>query len=228
MTLGSTKVGRAERGFLHQDGAENEADRHARETEEQHGVGDALQGVERGQPVERDPPGIVAGLRLGFEAAFLDQVEERGQQAESQGGVGSQKCRDVGDQPACSDAFRWEAVALNAERGDEDQEESDGEGKDAEGDGVVKPPGQKEQAGDGKSKQRFGFAGSDGHPAMGLDEHFDDRNEVEEEGHAAQMYAPPCAHARRSRARRGKLRSLPRSKERSRLGAREDACRTQI
>ena len=98
--MGSTKVGCAERGFLHQDGAEDEADRHARETEEQHGVGDALQGVERGKPVERDPPGIVAGLRFGLQPAFLHQVKERGQKAESERGIGSQKGRDMGDQPA--------------------------------------------------------------------------------------------------------------------------------
>ena len=42
-------------------------------------------------------------------------------------------------------------VALKAERGNKDQKERDGQGKDAEGDGVVEPPGQEEQSGDGKS-----------------------------------------------------------------------------
>ncbi len=131
-------------------------------------------------------------LHLGLEAALLHQVEERGQKAEAQGGVGGQQGGDVGDEPACPDALRWEGVALQAERGNEDQEKCDREGEDAEGDGVVEPPGQEEQAGDGKPKQRFNFAGADGHPAMGLNEHFYDRNEMEEEGHAAQVHAPPA------------------------------------
>ncbi len=82
--LGIEEIGRAEGCFLHQDRADDQAHGHAGKAEEQHGVGDALQGVERGQPVERRPPGVFAGLHFAFEAALLHQIKDRGQQAESQ------------------------------------------------------------------------------------------------------------------------------------------------
>ena len=58
----------------------------------------------------------------------------------------------MGDEPACSDALRGEAVTLKAECRDEDEKECDGEGEDSKGDGVVDPPGQEEQARNGKAQ----------------------------------------------------------------------------
>src|ERR1035438_6822790 len=40
-----------------------------------------------------------------------------------------------------------------------------------------------------KAQQRFRLPSADGHPAMGLDEHFNARDKVEEEGHASQVDA---------------------------------------
>ena len=131
------------------------------------------------------------GFVLRFQAAFLHQVEQRRQQAESQCGISSQKCRDVRDQPACPNTLARKGIALDAQRGNKDQKESDGQGEDSERDCVVKPPRQKEQPGNRKPKQRFAFASADRNPAMGLNEHFHNRDEMEEEGHAAEVHAPP-------------------------------------
>ena len=151
--LGIEEVGCAERCFLDEDGAENEADGHAGKAEEEHGVGEALEGVEGGEPVERHPPGVIAGFALGFEAVFLNEVEDGSQQTKTEGGIGSEQGRDVGDEPAGSNPLRREDVVGQSEGGHENEKEGERQGENAEGDGVVEPPCQEKQAGDGKAKE---------------------------------------------------------------------------
>ena len=95
----------------------------------------------------------------------------------------------MGDQPACADSFRREGVAIRSQGGDKDQEEGRGQGEDTKRDSVVKPPDEKEQAGDGEAEEGLDFADGDRHPVMGLDEHFDYGDKVEEPGHSAEMDA---------------------------------------
>ena len=87
-------------------------------------------------------------------------------------------------------------VVCQSQGGDKNEKEGDGQGEDAEGDGVVEPPGQEKQAGDGKSQKRFDFAGAYRDEAVSFGEHFYGRDEVKEEGHAAEMHAPtpPAVH----------------------------------
>ena len=86
--LGIEEIGCAERGFLYEDRSKDKADGHAGKAEEKHGVGEAFEGVEGRKPVKGNPPGIFAGLALGFKAVFLHEVEDRSEQAEAQSGVG--------------------------------------------------------------------------------------------------------------------------------------------
>src|SRR5260370_36537756 len=72
--LGIKKIGSAERCFLDKYGAQDEADRHAGEAEEQHDVGEALEGVQERHPIERDPPGVLAGLALRLRASLLYEI----------------------------------------------------------------------------------------------------------------------------------------------------------
>ena len=164
----------------------------------------------------------LAGLGLALDAAFLNQVKDGGKQAEAEGGIGQQQGDDVGDEPADADAFGGEGVAIRAQRGDEDEKERCRQGKDSKGDGVVKPPDEEEQAGDGEAQQRFDFADADGHPAMGLDEHFDHGDEVEEEGHSAEMDAGLAPAEEAIEHGREDGDSMPLRREWPQLVARED------
>ena len=64
-----------------------------------------------------------------------------------------------------------------------------GQSEDAERDGVVKPPDKEKEAGNEEPEKGFDLANANGHPAMGEDEHFDDRDKMEEKGEAAQVDA---------------------------------------
>ncbi len=187
--LGIEEVGSAERGFLDQDRAEDEADRHARKAEEEHRVGDAFEGVEWRQPVERSPAGGAWSFELGLQTALCNEIEDGGQKTETKPGISGKEGRDVRDQPAGANALGWKGIARRSERGDEDKKERDRQSEDSQGHGVVDPPSQEKESGYEESKKGFGFAGADGYPAVGLDEHFYGRNEVEENGHSAEVDA---------------------------------------
>ena len=62
-------------------------------------VGDAIDGVQRRQPIERRRPGVIAGLHLSLDAALLREVEDGGEQAETERDRGGQQCGNVGDEP---------------------------------------------------------------------------------------------------------------------------------
>ena len=217
--FGIEEVGSAERGFLHEDGTKDQADGHAGKSEEEHGVGDALKGIEGRKPVEGSEAGVFAGLELGFEAAFLDEVKDRCEQAESEGCVSRKQCGDVGDEPTGADSLGRKAVAADSQRGYENEEERDGQGEDAQRNGVVEPPGEEEEADNDKAQQRFGFARSDGNPAMGLDEHFYGGDEVEKVGETTEMNAPSAPASALRKARPGRWRSRLSTEQ-------EPSCRT--
>ena len=77
-------------------------------------MGDALQGVEGRQPVERRPPGVLPGLGLALDAALLHEVKHGGQQAEAERSIGQQQGGNVGHQPADAHALRGKCVAIRA------------------------------------------------------------------------------------------------------------------
>ena len=104
---------------------------------------------------------------------------------------------------------RGKRVAIGPQRGHENHEKRDRQGEETKGDGVVDPPDQKEQRSHRQAQQRLHLAHAHRHPAVGLDEHFDGRNEVEEQGQAAQVNAPlPPSAPRVYRARPGKTATL--------------------
>ena len=84
-----------------------------------------------------------------LEAAFLDEVKERGDQAEEECGVGGEQERDVEEDPAAVEDGEGGGLLARMERGDEAKEEADGQDEDAEGDGFVAPVDEKE----GRSKE---------------------------------------------------------------------------
>ena len=128
-------------------------------------------------------------LGLALDAPLLHQVKHRGQQAEHKRRIGQQQRDNVRNQPARCARPPTESVAIRPQRGNKNQEERDGQGKDSKGDGVVEPPDQEEQPGHGEAQQRLDFAHAHRHPAMRLHQHFHHRDKVEEEGHAAQVDA---------------------------------------
>ena len=196
--LGVAEVGCAESGILSEDHTYDEADGHAGKAEEQRGVRDALEVVEGWEPVECAWTG--AG-KLGFDAAgldssFLHQIQQRGEDAEAEGGVCGEQGHNVRYEPADANAGGGKDVSIYAKRGDEDDEKGDGQGEDAERNGFVQPPDEKKRSGDEQGEERFGVADADGKPAMGGGEHFHDGDEVEEEGQASKVeggFAPALA-----------------------------------
>ena len=92
-------------------------------------------------------------------------------------------------QPAHPHALRWKLIAIRPQRGDKDEEECGRQGKDSQGDGLVEPPDQEEEARDDKCQQGLDFAHTDGHPAVGLDQHLDHGDEMKEEGQSAEVDA---------------------------------------
>ncbi len=191
--LGIAEVGCAEGGILREDGADDEADGHAGEAEEQRGVGDALKVVQGWEPVEGRGTGAGG---LGFDTALLYEIEHGGEDAETESCICGEQGRDVRDEPADADAGGGKDVAIDAERGDEDDEKGDRQGEDAERDGSVKPPDEEEGSCDEEGEEGFCIADADREPAMGGGEHFDYRDEVEEEGEAAEVdggFAPALA-----------------------------------
>src|SRR5208283_5472597 len=110
----------------------NKANRHAGKAEEEHGMGDAIDGIQRRQPIERRTPGVFADLHLSLDAALLREVEDGGDQAETERGRGGKQCGYVGDEPIGTRSLRREGVAGEAQRGDKDQEKRNWQGKDSE------------------------------------------------------------------------------------------------
>ena len=81
---GEQDLGVEEEGWpdslLRDERADEETHRHTGEAVEEGLQGDLVSGVERREPAQ--------GGSFGFETALLDQVQQRRQQAEKQGGVG--------------------------------------------------------------------------------------------------------------------------------------------
>ena len=65
--------------FLDKEAADDETDRHTGKAEEEHDVGDAIDGVEWGQPIEGGRPGAFPWLPLSLDAALLREVEDGGE-----------------------------------------------------------------------------------------------------------------------------------------------------
>jgi hypothetical protein len=100
----------------------------------------------------------------------------------------------MGHEPAFAHPLRSKIIAIRPQRRYQNQEECRGEGKDAKGDSVIKPPDKKEQPSHRQAEQRLNLAHAYRHPAMGLDKHFNSGDEMEEESHPAQVnagFAPP-------------------------------------
>ena len=97
------------------------------------------------------------------------------------------------DKPAHPDSLRRKTIGAGTQRRDKDEENRGRESKEAELDGVVKPPDEEKQAGYKEPEDGFDLADADGHPAMRQDEHFNDGDKMEEKSEAAEMDAglPP-------------------------------------
>ena len=175
---------------MNENRAEDEADGHARKAEEQHGMGDTLESVERRKPLEGTPMGIFGPYEFGLEAALLNEIENGREETEAEGRIGREQGGDMRDEPTVANAFGRESVRLEPESGNEYEKEGYGQCKSAAREGAIEPPGEEEKGSNKEAEDRLDFARSDGNETMGLGEHFDRRDEVKKESYTAEMLAP--------------------------------------
>jgi hypothetical protein len=175
--LGVAEIRRAD-GGLGDERADEEAGGHAGKSEEEGFEGDLIQdlegGLKDGEPRE--------GGGFLFEAALLNQVEERGEKREQEGGVGSQKESDVEEDPAGVNHGEGGVLLAGMEGGHEAKEEADGKEEDAEGDSFVSPIDREKGYGEEEAEEGLRFVRVDGETMMGGVEHLGERDEVEEDG----------------------------------------------
>jgi hypothetical protein len=117
-----------------------------------------------------------------FEAALLNQVEERGQKREKKGGVGGKEESDVQEDPTRVDDGKCGAFLAGMKGRDETEEEADGKDEDAQGDGLVSPIDEEEGAGKEEAKEGLGLVSVDWQSMVGGVEHLGQGDEVEEDG----------------------------------------------
>ena len=117
-----------------------------------------------------------------FEAALLNQVEERGQKREKKGGVGGEEESDVQEDPTRVDDGECGALLAGMEGGDETEEEANGKDEDAQGDGFVAPIDEEKGAGKKEAKEGLSLVGVDWQSMVGGVEHLGEGDEVEEDG----------------------------------------------
>ena len=160
-------------GLLGDKRTDEEAGSHAGEAEEEGLESYLIGGFEGWEPGE--------GGGLLFEAALLNQVEERGYEGEEEGGVGGQQQSDVEEDPAGVEMGKGRGLLAGAEGGDQAEKEADGKDEDAEGDGLVAPVDQDEGQGEEEAEEGQGLVGVDWERVVGGVEHLGQRDEVEED-----------------------------------------------
>jgi hypothetical protein len=162
-------------GDVGEERADEQAGGHARESEEQGAEGDGVDGFKRG---ELDAGGCDG---FGFEARFLHEIEERGDERDEEGGVGGEQQRDVQEEPAGVDAGELSGFDAGAEGGQKPHEEGEGEEKDAEREGAKTGVDEQEGEREEEAEERLGLVGIDGQAMVGGVEHLRERDEVEED-----------------------------------------------
>lgn len=116
-----------------------------------------------------------------LEAAFLNQVKERGEERKKEGCVGGKKEGNVEEDPAGVEDRKGGALLPGVECGEETEEEADGKDEDAEGDGFIAPVDQDKGRAEDEAEERLGLVGIDREGMMSGVEHLGQRDEVEEE-----------------------------------------------
>jgi hypothetical protein len=116
---------------------------------------------------------------LGFEAALLNQVEERGQQRDHQRGVGGQQKHDVEEYPAGADGS-GESFLPRAEGCQHGEHEGDRQDEDSQRDAAVPRVDDQKSEREDKRKQRLDFVGLDRKTMVGGVKRLGERYEVEE------------------------------------------------
>lgn len=171
--LGVAEVRRAD-GGLGDERADEQAGGHAGKAEEERLEGDLVGGFERREPGE--------GGRLLFEAALLNQVQERGDEREQEGGVGGEEESNVEEYPAGGEQKEGRALLTRMKGGHESEKEADGEDEDAKRHGLISRVNKQECYGEEEAKEGLGFVGVDGKAMVGGVEHLGQGDEVEEDG----------------------------------------------
>jgi hypothetical protein len=171
--LGIAEVGWAD-GGLGDERPDEQAGCHARKTEEEGPEGDLVRGFERWERRE--------SWRFPFEAALLDEIEQRCKQREEKRGIGGQKESHMKKDPAGLNHGKGRGLLAGVEGWNETQQEADGQEEDAERYGLVSPVDEQEGNGEKKAEKRLGFVGIDGQTVVSGTEHFDQRDEVKEDG----------------------------------------------
>ena len=111
------KIGHAKRCLLREQGTNQQANCHARKANQQRGMRDPFQSIERRKPLQRNPPAIFAALRLALEPPLLHEIKARGDDAKSQRRISGQKCADMHHQPAHAHTLRREMYRSNPRAG---------------------------------------------------------------------------------------------------------------
>jgi len=172
--LGVQEVRRAD-GLLGDERAYEEAGGHAGEAEEE-GLEGYLVGC-----LKRWQPGCSRGSGLGFETAFLHEIQERGKQGEREGSVGGEQECDVEEDPAGVELRKGGCLLAWTEGRNEAKKEAYGKDEDPERDGSISPVDQQKGQGQEEAEEGLALVGVDGKAMMGGDEHLGQRDEVEEE-----------------------------------------------
>ncbi len=171
--LGIEEVG-GSNGQLGDERADEQAGGHAGQTEEERFKSDLVGGFERRQPGD--------GGELSLETAFLNQVQERGEDIEEERGVGGEQKGYVQEDPAGVEVGEGSHLLAGAEGGKQAEQEAEGQQKDAQRDGAVASVDEEEGDGEQEAEEGLGLVRVNREAVMSGVEHLDQRDEVEEDG----------------------------------------------
>ena len=174
--LGIAEVGGAE-VLLCDDRADEQARGHAGQPEEEGFERDLIDGFKRS--IECRKP--ARGRCFVLEAVFLNEVEERCDEGDEEGGVGGEEEDDVEEYPAGAYGD-GEVLVAGAEGGEHAEEEDDGEDEDADGYAAIAGVDAEEDKGEDEGEEGEDLVGFDGQAMVGCVEGFGEGDEVEEGG----------------------------------------------
>jgi hypothetical protein len=117
-----------------------------------------------------------------FEAALLNQVEERGEKREQKGGVGGEKKSNVQKYPTGMNDRERGALLARVEGGEEAKEEADRKDEDTKGYSFVAPVDQEKRQCEKEAEKGLGLVSVHGEAMVGGVEHLGEGDKVEEYG----------------------------------------------